>query len=135
MKFISTLIASLLLSSAASSGELDSHPVYQAGGQYTAVLNSNHSQWRLLPSDGQDFAINVDDSCRSGSAVPAGLWLLTRDAAGRPELLAPSQTLLPAGHSGHIPLVSCTDDNSQALAVPASLIEWLADTTGAVYVE
>jgi len=135
MKLISTLIASLLLSSTASSGELDSNPVYQAGSQYTAVLNSNNSQWNLLPSDGQDFAIKVEASCRSGSTVPAGLWLLTRDAAGRPELLAPSQTQLPAGHSGHIPLVSCTDDNSQALAVPASLIEWLGDNTGAVYVQ
>ena len=135
MKRISLLIASVLLSSSALSSELDSNPIYQAGGQYTAVLNSQNAQWRLLPSDGQDFAIQLDDSCRSSARVPAGLWLLTRDANGQPELLAPSQTVLPAGHSGHIPLVSCADQQGNALAVPASLIEWLGNNTGAIYVE
>lgn len=135
MKLITTLIASILLSSAALSSELDSKPVYQAGGQYTAVLNAANAQWRLLPSDGQDFAIQLEDNCRSIAKVPTGLWLLTRDVNGQPELLAPSQTLLPDGHSGHVPLVSCVDDHSNALAVPASLIEWLGNNTGAIYVE
>ena len=135
MKRINTLIASLLLSTAVAGSELDSRPVYQAGGEYTAVLNAGNSQWRLLPGDGQDFAIQLDKNCTSSASIPAGLWLLTRDADGKPELLAPSQTALPAGHSGHIPVIACDEDQAKGVALPASLIEWLSDNTGAVYVE
>ena len=135
MKRISTLIASLLLSSTVLSNEIDTGAVYQAGGQYTAVLDNSNAQWRLLPGDGQDFAIQLDKNCQSSASVPAGLWLLTRDADGKPELLAPSQTALPAGHSGHIPVVACDEDQAKGVALPASLIEWLSDNTGAVYVE
>ena len=135
MKRISTLIASLLLSSTVLSNEIDTGAVYQAGGQYTAVLDNSNAQWRLLPGDGQDFAIQLDKNCASTTSVPAGLWLLTRDADGKPELLAPSQTALPAGHSGHIPVVACGDEQAKGVALPASLIEWLSDNTGAVYVE
>lgn len=135
MKRISTLIASLLLSTSVLSNDLDTDSVYQAGGQYTAVLDSSNAQWRLLPSDGQDFAIQLDKNCQSATSVPTGLWLLTRDADGKPELLAPSQTALPAGHSGHIPVVACDEDRAKGVALPASLIEWLSDNTGAIYVE
>lgn len=135
MKHISTLIASLLLGTSVLSNELDTDAVYQAGGQYTAVLDSGNAQWRLLPSDGQDFAIQLDRNCQSSAAVPAGLWLLTRDTDGKPELLAPSQTALPDGHSGHIPVVACGDEQTKGVALPASLVEWLSDNTGAVYVE
>jgi hypothetical protein len=135
MKRISTLIASVLLTCTAFSSEFENAPVYQAGGQYTAVLNAQNAEWRLLPSDGQDFAIQLDKNCASSAVIPAGLWLLTRDADGKPELLAPSQTALPADHSGHIPVVSCADVASSGLALPASLIEWLGNNTGAVYVE
>jgi len=135
MKRISTLIASILLSTAAFGGNIDPRVEYQAGGEYTAVLNVGNSQWRLLPGDGQDFAIQLDQNCQSSAAVPAGLWLLTRDADGKPELLAPSQTVLPAGHSGHVAVAACDQAQANELALPASLIEWLSDNTGAVYVE
>lgn len=135
MKRINTLIASILLSGSALGADIDNAPVYQPGSQYTAVLNHINSEWRLLPSDGQDFAIQLDAGCHSATAIPAGLWLLTRDADGKPELLAPSQTVLPAGHSGHIPVVACSDEQNTGLALPASLIQWLGDNTGAIYVE
>lgn len=135
MKLISTLIASILLTSAAFGSETDLAPVYQDGSQYTAVLDSQNAHWRLLPSDGQDFAIQLDQSCKSSISVPAGLWLLTRDAEGKPELIAPSQTVLPAGHSGHIAVVACNEEQANGLALPASLIEWLSDNTGAIYVK
>ncbi|MGH8051738.1 MAG: hypothetical protein ACREPB_13850 [Arenimonas sp.] len=135
MKRLTTLIASILLSSTALTAELDANPQYQAGGQYTAVLDSQKAQWQLLPSDGQDFAIQLQDNCRSTAKVPTGLWLLTRDADGKPELLAPSQTVLPAGHSGHIAVVSCADGQANGVALPETLIQWLSDNTGAVYVE
>lgn len=135
MKLISTLIASLLLSTSVLGNEIDTDAVYQAGGQYTAVLDSSNAQWRLLPSDGQDFAIQLDKDCQSSASVPTGLWLLTRDADGKPELLAPSQTALPAGHSGHIAVAACDQARANELALPASLIEWLSDNTGAIYVK
>jgi len=135
MKLLTALITSILMISTASTAESDTASVYQAGSQYTAVLDSHNAQWRLLPGDGQDFAIQIDKNCHTSAQVPAGLWLLTRDAEGKPELLAPSQTVLPAGHSGHVPVVSCADGQGNALAIPASLIEWLSDNTGAIYVE
>lgn len=135
MKLISTLITSILLTGATFASEMDTAPVYQNGSQYTAVLDSHKAQWRLLPSDGQDFAIQLDKSCTSTATVPAGLWLLTRDADGKPELLAPSQTNLPAGHSGHVPVVACDEKQGNGVALPASLIQWLSDNTGAVYVQ
>lgn len=135
MKRLTTFIASIILSSTALTAELDTDAVYQAGGQYTAVLNSHTAQWQLLPSDGQDFAIQLQDSCQSKANVPTGLWLLTRDAEGKPELLAPSQTVLPAGHSGHIPVVNCADKQANGIALPVSLIEYLSNNTGAIYVK
>jgi len=135
MKPLTTLIASILLSSTAMTADIQADDIYQAGGQYTAVLNTRNSQWQVLPSDGQDFAIQLQDNCHSNAKVPTGLWLLTRDAEGKPELLAPSQTVLPAGHSGRIAIVGCDGNQSEAIAVPASVIEYLSDNTGAVYVK
>ena len=55
----------------------------------------------------------------------------------RAELLAPSVTPLPAGHSDRVQLLACGErgDGSPALAVPAELIEWLAARAGAVYID
>jgi hypothetical protein len=135
MKLHNIVFASILLSNAALSSEHDGNSVYQAGGQYTATLNSANSQWRLLPSDGQDFTIQLDRNCHSSAVIPPGLWLFTRDANGKPELLAPSQTVLPAGHRGYVPVVDCVDKRDGALPIPASLIEWLGNNTGAIYVK
>lgn len=135
MKHLTTLITSILLSTTAMTAEIQADDVYQAGGQYTAVLNSSNSQWQVLPSDGQDFAIQLQGNCHSNAKVPTGLWLLTRDAEGKPELLAPSQTVLPAGHSGHIAIVACDENPSEGIAVPASVIQYLSDNTGAIYVK
>ena len=138
MKRLTTLaaiITTILLSSTAMTADIQADDIYQAGSQYTAVLNTGNSQWQVLPSDGQDFAIQVQDNCHSNAKVPHGLWLLTRDANGKPELLAPSQTVLPAGHSGHIAIVGCDENQADGIAVPASVIQYLSDNTGAVYVE
>lgn len=135
MKRLNTLIASILLSSTAMTAEIQADDIYQAGGEYTAVLNTDNSQWQVLPSDGQDFAIQLRDNCHSNVKVPTGLWLLTRDADGKPELLAPSQTVLPEGHIGRIAIVGCDENNDQAIGVPASVIEYLSGNTGAVYVK
>jgi hypothetical protein len=129
------LLSGILLSSLAMNAESSQTPVYQAGGQYTAVLSSRNSQWHMVPRVRQDFSIVRGQDCQSNITVPAGLWLLTRDADGRPELLAPSQTMLPAGHSGRIPLIGCAEIRRQGLPVPAGMLAWLSENTGAVYVE
>ena len=132
MKRLSLPLASLLLSGVALSAELS--PVYQAGSQYTAVLNRHNAQWHLIPRVRNNLLVTHQQNCRSAILIPPGLWLLTRDSDGRPELLAPSQTPLPIGHSGHIPIISCSTQ-SEGLAIPARLIEWLNNNTGAIYVE
>lgn len=134
MKHITALLLGLLFSSVSMGAVSKSEPIYQPGSQYTAILNSQSSQWHMVPRIRQDITRSEQD-CHSNAVIPTGLWLLTRDANGNPELLAPSQTILPAGHSGHIPIISCAELQSNGLAIPAKMIDWLSKNTGAIYVE
>lgn len=110
-------------------------PVYAPGGHYTASFSQGTGRWRLLPADGQDFEVEAL-SCPASAPIPDGLWLLTRDTEGRPELLAPSSTPLPPGTSDRIALRSCdAAGDGPALVAPGALIDLLAATTGAIYVE
>lgn len=107
------------------------------GTRYNAVLSQGQGRWRLLPADAADLRVRVSPDCRTPHAHPPGLWLLTRDAQGRPELLAPSATRLPAGHSGRIRLVDCREpvtDGEPTLAVPPGLRQWLQDHSGVIHV-
>lgn len=109
-------------------------PVYVAGGSYTAVLDQQAQRWTLLPLDGRDFEIRATaGSCGSGTTIPAGVWLVGRDAAGNPELVAPSATRAGAGQE-RIALHDCGEAGA-GLAAPQPLIDWLATNAGAVYVE
>lgn len=111
--------------------------IFVEGARYDAVLSRGANAWRLLPAAGGELRLDVADHCRSGLTPPRGLWLLTRDAQGRPELVAPSATPLPAGHSGHIRLVDCGQPlaaGEAALALPAGLIAWLQQNSGSIYV-
>lgn len=113
-------------------------PVFIAGGQYTATLDQRTRQWRLLPMDGRDVEVaSPAGECTQGPAIPKGVWLVTRNVKGRPELLAPSVTPLPAGHSDRVQLLACGEsgDGSPSLAVPPELIEWLSARAGAVYID
>jgi hypothetical protein len=134
MKYITTLLFGLLFSSSSMSAVSKPEPIYQAGSQYTAILNTQSSQWHMVPRIRQDFTQSEKD-CRTNAVIPTGLWLVTRDGNGNPELLAPSQTILPVGHSGRIPIISCSDLQSNGLAIPAKMIDWLSKNTGAIYVE
>ena len=114
------------------------HPDYQPGGQYTARLDQARQQWQLLPADGNDLQVSASGDCAGDAAtVPPGLWLLARDAAGLPQLRAPSTTPLPAGHPGEVALVACGQATSAGaeLAAPPLLIDWLASHSGAVWVD
>lgn len=111
--------------------------IFVEGARYDAVLSRGANAWRLLPAAGGELRLSVADHCRTGLTPPRGLWLLTRDAEGRPELVAPSATPLPTGHSGHIRLVDCGQPvaaGETALALPPGLIAWLQQNSGTIYV-
>lgn len=134
------LAASLAWPIAADARSNPLDPVYTAGNQYTASLQASTQLWRLAPLDGNDVEIRAATLCPHTALPTRGLWLVGRDAEGRPELVAPSATLLPAGHSGRIALRRCDDpqllDRSQpAYGVPTPVLELLAAQTGAVLVD
>ena len=130
---ILALAAALATASAAAQTPEADAPYYNAGSQYTASLDRTSGHWRLQPASGQDIEINTG-LCPTGTTVPAGLWLLVRDSNGRPELLAPSTTVLPAGRSERIALRNCEQAGDQQLAIPQTLLELLASNTGAILV-
>lgn len=108
--------------------------VFVEGSRYDAVLSASRGDWRLLPLTGADVRLHLSAHCRGDAVPPPGLWLLSQDAQGRPELVAPSATPLPAGHPGRIALVGCDDAVAGALPVPAALADWLRQHSGAIYV-
>lgn len=111
--------------------------VFLEGTRYSAVLSPSQGAWRLLPAAGDDISLRVSADCGAAASLPRGLWLLTRDSQGRPVLVAPSATPLPAGHPGHVRLVDCgprTADDEPALAVPSNLVQWLEHRSGVIYV-
>ncbi len=134
MKRITALLISIMFSSTAFASISSSNPVYEAGSQYTAVLDTQDSQWHMVPRIQFDIT-QYDKHCQSNTVIPSGVWLVTRDTNGNPELIAPSQTKLPKGHSGRIPLVSCSDKQSNGFAVSKKMIDWLSNNTGAIYVK
>ena len=136
--------AALSLSALAISGALTAYskipqpePVFIAGSQYSATLNQRSHEWKLLSSDGAELSVaNTGATCAAQLPLPNGVWLITRDAQGRPELLAPSVTTLPKGYPEHVALVACGEHaEGKSLAAPRALIDWLANSAGAVYVE
>lgn len=131
---LSTLLAT---HAAAAATPVADDAVFLEGTRYSAVLSRSQGAWRLMPANGNDIKLRVSPDCGSGSALPRGLWLLTRDGAGRPELVAPSATPLPAGHSGHVRLVDCDrpiTEGEAAMAVPPGLVQWLEHRSGSIYV-
>jgi hypothetical protein len=115
-------------------------PVYAHAGQYTASLDRDSQRWQLTPIVGEVQEIRSSELCPSTARPLPGLWLVGRDAEGRPELVAPSATLLPQGHSGRVALRACDDPALQsaqvdAYGVPGKVLEWLVREAGAVMVD
>lgn len=138
-RLITTALLSLALVSPAApaADPAADEAVFVEGARYNAVLNRSANAWRLLPLHGGDRNLSVAEHCRTGLKPPRGLWLLTRDAEGLPQLVAPSATPLPAGHPGHIRLVECGQpiaSDEAALALPVGLIAWLQQNSGTIYV-
>lgn len=136
------ILASLLglsLSAAVQAESLLS-PVYAQAGQYTATLHSQSQHWNLSPLAGDELEIRGGELCPRTEMPPQGLWLLARDEAGRAELVAPSATLLPAGHSGRVALRACDDPelrnaSVKAYGVPQQVLDLLVANSGAVLVD
>ncbi|MBC7656461.1 MAG: hypothetical protein H7147_04715 [Frankiaceae bacterium] len=107
--------------------------MYDPGSQYTASLDQTLNQWHLQPASGDDLLIDTG-TCATGAMVPTGVWLVVRDAQGRPELLAPSVTPLPRGATERVSLRSCGKASGRELAVPQTVLDLLAERSGAIYV-
>jgi len=134
-------IASLLLSGSAlaqgtqaSAASAPAPALYTPGSEYTATLDQTRSLWRLMPANGQDVVIDTG-ACATGAMVPTGVWLLVVDGQGRPELVAPSVTRLPSGSPDRIALRPCDQAHGRQLAVPQTVLDLLAASTGAIYVD
>jgi hypothetical protein len=133
-----TLLAAALLPASLSAAPLRPatpapEAVYVAGGQYTASYDQTRNTWRFLPINGHDVVVDAGD-CSTGAMAPTGVWLLQLDRQGRPMLVAPSATRLPAGSPEQIPLRACDQARGRELAVPQTVLDLLASNTGAVYV-
>lgn len=134
---ITTLLTAALLPSGLLAAPVGAAPAEEAvfvpGGQFTAAYDQATNVWRFLPINGQDVVIDAG-RCSTGAMAPVGVWLLQVDRQGRPELVAPSVTPLPAGASDHIALRACDQARGRELAVPQTVLDLLATNTGAVYV-
>ncbi|MGH8029928.1 MAG: hypothetical protein ACREO3_08345 [Arenimonas sp.] len=135
LAFLVGLLAASVASAEPVTNDIeDAGPVFNASSQYTAVYHQAAGQWQILPVTGQDVAIDTG-SCAAGNALPPGIWLVTRDDAGRVQLVAPSTTVLPAGAADTIAVRACDQAEPDALVLPQPLIDLLAAGSGAVLVE
>lgn len=111
---------------------------FRAALDYGALFSPLRNDWQVFQADGRSLRVLADADCHNDLVPPEGLWLLTRDAHGAPELLAPSALPLPSGHSGRVTLLACDAPapagDGAVLRVPSQLLGWLANNTGAVYV-
>ena len=139
-RLMTTVLSTLLMLPLAATALVPAadEGIFVEGARYDAVLDAAQGTWRLLPIDGPERRLRVADRCLGGTAPPPGLWLLSQDARGRPELVALSSTPLPPTHSGRVALVDCGPHaplpGADAIAVPPGLRAWLQQHSGTIYV-
>lgn len=135
---LSLLVAATLAAQVAQAKPREPEAVFIAGSQYSAVLSQADRSWRLLPLDGADVELRTNGAtCAGSTSLARGVWVVSRDEAGRLELVAPSTTSLADGAPAHVALVACGDADARTPAVvaPRVLVDWLATSAGAVYAE
>jgi hypothetical protein len=133
---LQTLVASIALGFAvAAPANIPNDPVYFDGGQYSASLLQGAHLWRLQPLAGDDVDV-IDRTCVNRSPVPRGIWLVSRDADGRAELIAPSSTQLPTGYPDQIALRACGEKtDTTMLAVPPVVLDWILANVNSVLID
>ena len=113
-------------------------PIYITDGQFTATLEQHSHRWRLQPLRGDEVDItDHSNACGSRAPIPHGLWYVSQDQRGHPQLVAPSVTALPNGYPQTIALRACGDhaDDAVALFVPAVALAWINDHVGSVLID
>ena len=113
-------------------------PVYITDGQFTATLDQREHRWRLQPLRGDEVDItDRSNACGSREPIPHGLWYVSQDDRGRPQLVAPSVTALPSGFPQRVAMRACGDtaDDASALFVPAVALAWINDHVGSVLID
>jgi hypothetical protein len=137
-------VRSLMFGLFAAAASAVAAPVYVEGqspvytpGQYGAVLDQSSQQWRVQPLVGEHVTMtNRDPSCLSSAVLANGLWVIGRDAQGRFELVAASDTTLPSGAVGAIALRSCDDPiEGLSVRVPPQVMSALTRYVGAVLID
>jgi hypothetical protein len=104
-------------------------------GSYGARLQTSEQRWQLFDDEGAVTRLQFE-GCGARVELPPGLWLLTRDQAGAPKLIAPSATALPPGHAGEIALAACGQAASaNTLQLPAALIATLESHASSILVQ
>ena len=135
LKLAFTAMAGIALATAAASTRLPPKPVSFESGQYSAALAQGARQWQLQPLAGDDVEV-IDRACINRTHVPNGIWLVSRDADGRPTLIAPSSTVLPAGYPQQIALRACGEAGAElALQVPPVVLAWLESNVNSVMID
>jgi hypothetical protein len=113
-------------------------PIYITDGQFTATLDQRAHRWRLQPLRGDEIEItDHSQACGSRAPIPHGLWYVSQDARGRPELVAPSVTPLPNGYPARVALHACGETAAEAAAlfVPDVALTWINDHVGSVLID
>jgi hypothetical protein len=145
---LSLILCAVLGSNVVAAIGAESQAVYFDGGQYTAALQQHARHWHLLPLQGADVdVIEHASTCVNRMHIPHGVWVVTSDSAGRPQLVAPSATVLPAGFPQQLELRACGDnsgsartdgartDSAAALLVPAMVLDWIKANVSSVMID
>lgn len=131
---LKTLLVGMAFTSFSSVANTPRDPVYFESGQYTASLAQDAQRWHLQPLTG-DVVDVIDRTCANPLRLPDGVWLVTRDDAGRLQLVAPSTTKIPDGFPTQLRLAACgSGDARGTVVVPDIVLAWLAGNSGAVLI-
>ncbi|MBK7144352.1 MAG: hypothetical protein IPH76_03805 [Xanthomonadales bacterium] len=109
-------------------------PQLIADTQYTAVYMQSDGSWLLQPP-GAGLLVRQGARCRDDARIAPGLWLLTTDAVGQVELLAPSVTPLPPDTRSASRCCLANRVSAAASHLPAALIQTLLREHGAVRID
>jgi hypothetical protein len=135
--FLAFIAATALGAGLPANGKVNYEPLYITDGQYTATLQQHSHRWLLQPLRGDQIEI-VDHSqdCGSRAPMPKGLWYVSQDGHGHPQLIAPSVTPLPNGFPQQVALRACGEHgDGLALYVPPVALNWISDFVGSVLID